>query len=188
MILIIFKNHSNLEGTHAPFPASKSSWLRYSDEKIIEYKNNMKAKEMGTRLHEWAAETIKLGIKMPRTKRTINAYINDAIGFNMSPEVVLYYSPYFYGTADTIYYNQKTKVLRIHDLKTGVVPAHMEQLIVYAALFCLEYKVNPRELTKIDLAIYQCDEVISYNPTPEEILDVMNTIIHFDNILREDEN
>lgn len=185
---MIFKNHNNLEGTHAPFSASQSSWLRYSDEKIIQVRDNLKAKELGTRLHAWAAETIKLGIKMPRTKKTINSYINDAIGFNMTPEVVLYYSPYFYGTADTIYYSEKTKVLRIHDLKTGIIKAHMDQLIVYAALFCLEYKIDPRSLSKIYLAIYQCDEIVPYEPTGEEILEVMNLIIHFDNILREDEN
>jgi hypothetical protein len=188
VIFIIFKNHSNLEGTHAPFSASQSSWLRYTDEKILEVRKNMQAKEQGTRLHEWAAETIKLGIKMPRTKTTLNQYVNDAIGFRMTPEVVLYYSPYFYGTADTIYYNDKTKILRIHDLKTGKIPAHMDQLIVYAALFCLEYKVDPKELKTIDLSIYQCDDIIAYNPLPEEIIEVMNIIIHFDNVLREDEN
>lgn len=147
----------------------------------------MKAKEFGTRLHEWAAETIQLGIKLPKSKKTLNMYVNDAIGFGMTPEVVLYYSPYFYGTADTICYNEKTKVLIIHDLKSGIIPAHMEQLIVYAALFCLEYNVDPRTLTKIELAIYQCDDIISYNPEPDEILDVMNTIIHFDKVLREDD-
>lgn len=185
---MVFKNHSNLEGTHAPFSASKSSWLRYTDEKILEVRDNMKAKELGTRLHEWAAETIKLGIKMPRTKKTINAYVNDAIGFNMTPEVVLFYSIYFYGTADTINYNEKTKVLRIHDLKTGKIPAHMDQLIVYAALFCLEYKVDPKELTSIILRLYQCDDIIEYSPTAEEVIEVMNMIIHFDNVLREGDN
>ena len=92
-----FIEHSNLEGLHAPFSASKSSWLRYDDEKAISVFENMKAKELGTRLHAWAKETIDLGLPQPRTKRTLCAYVNDAIGFKMSTEVVLFYSPYFFG-------------------------------------------------------------------------------------------
>ena len=38
-----FIEHSNLEGLHAPFSASKSSWLRYDDEKAISVFENMKA-------------------------------------------------------------------------------------------------------------------------------------------------
>ena len=95
-----FIKHSNLEGLHAPFGASKSSWLRYNDTKALDVFRNLKAKEMGTRLHAWAKETIDLGIKQPRSKKTIYAYINDAIGFKMSTEVVLYYSDFFFGTAD----------------------------------------------------------------------------------------
>ena len=91
-----FVKHSNLEGLHAPFSPSKSSWLRYDDEKLISVYTNMKAKEMGTRLHAWAKETIDLGIKQPRSKKTIYAYVNDAIGFKMSTEVVLFYSEYFF--------------------------------------------------------------------------------------------
>lgn len=34
-------------------------------------------------------------------------------------------------------------MLRIHDLKTGISPVHMDQLLIYAALFCLEYKIKP---------------------------------------------
>ena len=130
-----FIKHSNLEGLHAPFSASQSSWLRYSDEKAIEVYTNKKAAEMGTRFHQWAKDTIDLGIKQPRSKKTIYAYVNDAIGFKMSTEVVLYYSDRFFGTADSICF--RNGMLRIHDLKTGKTPVHMEQLEVYAALFCL---------------------------------------------------
>lgn len=93
---MIFNNHSNLEGLHAPFGASKSSWLRYDDKKVVEVFRNMKAAEMGTRLHEWAAETIKLGIKQPRSNKTLCSYVNDAIGFKMDTEVVLFYSERFF--------------------------------------------------------------------------------------------
>ena len=175
-----FVKHSNLEGLHAPFSPSKSSWLRYDDEKLISVYTNMKAKEMGTRLHAWAKETIDLGIKQPRSKKTIYAYVNDAIGFKMSTEVVLFYSEYFFGTADTISF--RDNFLRIHDLKTGVHEASIEQLEIYAALFCLEYKYKPSDI-EIELRIYQNDEVIYHNPSPEEITAIMDKIIQLNKIL-----
>jgi hypothetical protein len=175
-----FIKHSNLEGLHAPFGASKSSWLRYDDNKAISYFQNMKAKEMGTRLHAWAKETIDLGIKQPKSKKTIYSYVNDAIGFKMSTEVVLYYSDFFFGTADAICF--RNNKLRIHDLKTGVTPVHIEQLEIYAALFCLEYKIKPSDIS-IELRIYQSDEVLYHNPEPEDILEIMDKIVHLNKVL-----
>ena len=93
---MIFRQHHELEGLHAPFGASRSSWLRYSDEKLVNSYQNMRASELGTRLHEWAKTTIDLGKKQPRSKKTIYAYVNDAIGFKMSTEVVLFYSERFF--------------------------------------------------------------------------------------------
>jgi hypothetical protein len=178
-----FYDHKNLSGLHAPFTASQSSWLRYDDEKIIEVYNNKKAAEMGTRLHAWAAETIQLGLKQPKSKRTICAYVNDAIGYNMDTEVVLYYSDRFFGTADAICF--RNGMLRIHDLKTGKVgkiESHMEQLEVYTALFCLEYKVKPSDI-KIELRVYKCDEVVVWNPTVEDIVPIMDKIVHLNKLL-----
>ena len=177
---MIFTKHSNLEGLHAPFGASQSAWLRYDDEKILATYNNMKAKEMGTRLHAWAKETIDLGIKQPRSKKTIYAYVNDAIGYKMDTEVVLFYSPRFFGTADSICFRNGT--LRIHDLKTGVTKVHMEQLMIYAALFCLEYKIKPSDI-EIELRIYQSDEVLYHNPTAESISSIMDRIVYLDKML-----
>ena len=175
-----FNKHSILEGLHAPFSPSQSSWLRYSDDKALDVYSNKKAAEMGTRLHAWAKETIDLGIKQSRSKRTIYAYVNDAIGFKMSTEVVLYYSPRFFGTADSISF--RNNMLRIHDLKTGITPVHMEQLEIYAALLCLEYKVKPEEID-MELRIYQKDEVLVHNPTADDIIPVMNKIMHLDKLL-----
>lgn len=175
-----FNRHLNLEGLHAPFSASQSSWLRYDDEKAVEVYLNKKAAEMGTKLHQWAKDTIDLGIKQPRSKKTIYAYVNDAIGFKMDTEVVLFYSERFFGTADAISF--KNGVLRIHDLKTGRTPVHMEQLEIYAALFCLEYRVKPGEID-IELRIYQNDEIIVHNPTAEDILPIMDKIVHLNKIL-----
>ena len=177
---MIFTKHSNLEGLHAPFGASQSAWLRYDDEKILATYNNMKAKEMGTRLHAWAKETIDLGIKQPRSKKTIYAYVNDAIGYKMDTEVVLFYSPRFFGTADSICFRNGT--LRIHDLKTGITKVHMEQLMIYAALFCLEYKIKPTDI-EIELRIYQSDEILYHNPPAEDIKSIMDRIIYLDKML-----
>ena len=178
-----FIRHSNLEGLHAPFSPSKSSWLRYDEEKAIAVYNNMQAKEMGSRLHAWAKETIDLGIKQPRSKKTIYSYINDAIGFKMSTEVILYYSDYFFGTADSICF--RNNFLRIHDLKTGKHEASMEQLLIYAALFCLEYRVKPSELSGCELRLYQSDQIICDNPEPEDIKAVMDKIVQLNKALEQ---
>lgn len=175
-----FVKHSNLSGLHATFSPSQPSWLRYDDDKAIEVYMNRKAAEMGTRLHNWAKDTIDLGIKQPRSKKTIYAYVNDAIGFKMDTEVVLFYSERFFGTADTISF--RNNVLRIHDLKTGKTSVHMEQLEIYAALFCLEYRVKPSEI-QIELRIYQNDEVVYHNPTANDIAEIMNRIVYLDKLL-----
>lgn len=177
-----FNNHHKLEGLHAPFSASKSSWLRYDDDKVIEVFKNLKAAQMGSRLHQWAKDTIDLGIKQPRSKKTIYSYVNDAIGFKMDTEVVLFYSDRFFGTADAISF--RNNFLRIHDLKTGQRPVHMEQLLVYAALFCLEYRIKPGEI-EIELRIYQNDDIIIENPTAEDILPIMDKIVHLNKILEQ---
>ena len=180
-----FVKHLNLEGLHAPFSASQSSWLRYDDDKMLEVYRNKQAAAMGSRLHAWAKETIDLGIKQPSSKKTLYAYVNDAIGFKMSTEVVLFYSKRFFGTADSISF--RNGVLRIHDLKTGKIPAHMEQLEIYAALFCLEYKVKPGDI-EMELRIYQNDEILYHNPTAEDILPIMDKIVHLNKLLEKMDN
>lgn len=181
---MVFNKHENLEGLHAPFGASKSSWLRYTDEKALEVYKNLRAAEKGTLLHAWAKSTIDLGIKQPRSKKTIYAYVNDAIGFQMSTEVVLFYSPYFFGTADSISF--RNNFLRIHDLKTGVTQVHMEQLLIYVALFCLEYKIKPGEI-QIECRIYQNDDILVANPTAEDIGPIIDKIVHLNKMLEQNE-
>lgn len=178
-----FNDHHRLEGLHAPFSASQSHWLRYDDDKIIEVYLNKQAAERGTRLHKWAAETIELGLKQPRSKQTLCAYVNDAIGYKMSTEVVLFFTERFFGTADAISF--RNNMLRIHDLKTGKVgniDGHFEQLEVYAAIFCLEYHVNPADI-EIELRVYKNDEVAVKNPTAEDIVPIMEKIVHLNKLL-----
>lgn len=177
-----FNKHSELEGLHAYLSASKYHWLNYSDGKLEESYNNFLAVEMGTRLHQLAKEHIELKIKMPRNKQTLNMYINDAIGFRMTPEQPLYYSENCFGTADAISFSKN--LLRIHDLKTGVTPASMNQLKIYAALFCLEYSVLPENISFIT-RIYQLNEILEEEPEPTEINEIMAKIIHFDELIEQ---
>ena len=179
-----FNEHSNLKGKHAFLGASKYHWLNYDIKKLLTTYENSLAVERGTRLHALASELISLGIKLPKTADTLNTYVNDAIGFGMRPEQVLYYSDNCFGTADTILFNERRKILRIHDLKTGETPAHMEQLEIYAALFCLEYGVNPLDI-RYELRIYQTNKVIVHNPNPEAIRNIMEIIVNFDKVLDE---
>ena len=182
---MIFVKHSKLEGLHAPFSASQSSWLRYDDDKAMGVYLNKKASVIGTRLHAWAKDTIDLRIKQPRSKKTLYAYINDAIGFKMDTEVVLFYSERFFGTADAISF--RDNFLRIHDLKTGKtgkIEDHMEQLEIYAALFCLEYQIKPGDI-QMELRVYKNDEVLVHNPTAEDILPIMDKIVHLDKLLEQ---
>ena len=107
-------------------------------------------------------------------------YVNDAIGYKMTPEQVLYFSDNCFGTADAISF--KNNFLRIHDLKTGEIPAHMEQLEVYASIFCLEYGYKPSEID-IELRIYQNDQIVCYEPSVDDILPIMDKIITYDRII-----
>lgn len=176
-----FNKHYNLEGLHAPFSPSQSSWLRYDDEKAAQSYINRKAAQLGSKLHKWAKDTIDLGIKQPKSKKTLYAYVNDAIGFKMDTEVVLFYSERFFGTTDAICF--RNNFLRIHDLKTGKVQADMEQLYIYVALFCLEYKLRPGDLAGIECRLYQNDEIQIENPTAEDIVPIMDHIVHLDKLL-----
>ncbi len=175
-----FNKHSKLEGQHAFLGASKYHWIRYSEEKLAESYSNFLATQKGTMLHEFAAQCIRLGQKLPKSHKTLNMYVNDAVGFKMVPEQLLYYSDNCFGTADSIVF--RNGLLRIHDLKTGTTPTHMEQLEIYAALFCLEYKMKPSEIDT-ELRIYQNDEILYHKPTAEDIVPIMDKIVTFDKVI-----
>lgn len=177
-----FKKHSEVEeGSHAFCSPSQHHWLNYSDEKLVERWRTHDATEKGTVLHDLARRNIEMRRKQ-KGRDTFAMYVNDAIGFGMSPEVVLYYSPFFFGTADAIHFNEKKGFLRIHDLKTGVTPASMKQLYIYDALFCLDYDIKPGDI-EIENRIYQLNEIIVENPTVEVVVPIIDKIITFDKIL-----
>lgn len=172
-----FNRHLNLAGTHALFSASNYHWINYTEEKLDAVFFASMAARRGTELHAFAHEAIRLGIKLPDTGQTINSYVNDGIGFKMTCEQILFYSLNFYGTADCVAFRRD--VLRISDLKTGVIEASPHQLEVYVALFCLEYDVSPLRI-KTELRIYQSDEVKLYIPDPDDIMHIMDRIRVFD--------
>ena len=179
-----FAKHYNLKDQHALLGASKYQWIRYSDDKIAELYFATKAKEEGTRIHALASELIELGVKLPPNKKTLNMFVNDAIGYRMKSELIVYYSDNAFGTADALVFNEKTNKLRVHDLKTGMTPASMDQLYVYAALFCLEYIKDPYKID-IELRIYQFDDIIIDKPEAADILKYMKKIQHSDEVVSE---
>lgn len=177
---MIFNKHSALEGQHAFLGASKYHWINYDESKVAESYSKFLATQKGTELHDFAAKCITLGQKLPKSQKTLNMYVNDAIGFKMVPEQPLFYSENCFGTTDAITF--RNRMLRIHDLKTGVIPAHMEQLEIYAALFCLEYKIKPADI-EMELRIYQNNQILYENPTAETIVPIMDKIITFDKVI-----
>lgn len=200
-----WNRHSNLEGAHAFLSASKYNWLNKSDEELVETYRNSFATTIGTMLHAYAADAIRFreklrkadakGVKFDLMRRgvpefaidihnvfpTLMQYVNDSVGFQMDPEVLLYYSDTCFGTTDAIQYYGD--MLRINDLKTGTTPAKMDQLKIYAALFFLEYGYKP-EKSRIELRIYQMDDYILYEPEPIEIREVMDAIVTKDRVLQ----
>ena len=175
-----FNKHSNLEGQHAFLGASKYHWINYDENKVADSYTKFLATQRGTIYHDFAARCIALGEKLPKSNKTLNKYVNDAIGYKMTPEQILYYSDNCFGTADAIAF--RNDLLRIHDLKTGIIPAHIEQLEIYAALFCLEYAIKPSDI-EIELRLYQNDDIIFSNPTIEDIAPIMDKIVTFDKII-----
>lgn len=177
-----FNDHSRYEGCHSFLSASNHSWVNYDEEKLIRVYSNKLAAAKGTELHDFARKAIELGIKLPNNGQTLSIYINDAIGYKMTPEQILFYSPNAFGTADAISF--KKNKLRIHDLKTGVSDVSMVQLEIYAAFFCLEYDVNPKDI-EIELRIYQSGQVMIDEPNPDDIYHLMDKIVTFDRCISE---
>lgn len=202
---MLWNDHSKLKDKHSLLSPSQSSWLNYDEEKMINRYVSSFSQTIGTVIHGFAEDHIRYSIKLTKNKKdeallsvlkkgvpidcvdmdyiypNLQSYVNDAIKFKMSPEVALYYSEFCFGHADAISF--ENSFLRIHDLKTGKSPVHMEQLIIYAALFCLEYGIRPESID-YELRIYQGNEIIGFNPSSEEIETVINKIVSFDTLIR----
>lgn len=175
-----FNDHSELKDQHAFLSPSSYHWLNYTPEKMQDRWIKHRQALRGTRMHEYAQQAIELGIRQAETGQTINMYINDAIGFRMRTEQPLFYSVRCFGTADAISFRDGQ--LRIFDLKTGENRTSMKQLLVYSAIFCLEYGVRPSEID-IELRIYQSDEVKVYRPETPDVAEVMDRIVYNDRLI-----
>lgn len=173
-----FNPHSELEGRHAFLSPSKSSWLRYNPEQLELRFHSWKAARRGTDLHALAHEAIRLGVKLDSENLALANYVSDALDLGMVCEQPLYYSENCFGCADTICFDGENLI--IHDLKTGITPSKLEQLMVYAALFCLEYQIDPHTIN-IHVAIYQRDAKLEDDANPDEIAAIMLKIVEFDN-------
>jgi hypothetical protein len=142
------------------------------------------ATQKGTEMHELAAMLIKQRVRLPEEGKTFDMYVNDAIYYNLRPEQKLYYSENCFGTADAISFDEDEYFLRIHDLKTGVNPASLHQLEIYAALFFLEYDLPVNEV-EMELRLYQNDDIIIGNPTVVDIAPIMDKIVTFDKLIEQ---
>ena len=174
---MIFNDHSGLTGTHAFLSPSNYHWLNYDDQKLEARFVAMSAATRGTDLHALAHEAIRLGIKLSKSNKALSTYVNDGIGYKMTCEQMLYYSRNCFGTPDTMSFRRSK--LRIHDLKTGITVASEHQLEVYAAIFCLEYDVDPFSI-ETELRIYQREEIRIFEPFPERLVTIMEKIVMFD--------
>ena len=177
--------HYEIREDHAFLSPSKYHWLNYDLQKLKTTFDNFKMSELGTRLHAFASECVELGQSLPKSKKTLNLYVNDAIGFRMKTEQILYFSNNCFGTADAISF--RNNELRIHDLKTGKGPTHIEQLEIYTALFCLEYDVDIKDI-EVELRIYQNDEIRIHKPEIDEIIPIMDKIVTSSKLIDEWEN
>lgn len=202
---MIWNDHSrDHDEDHALFAPSSTSYLNtdFSDvdavEELIQRKRAAKyATKVGTVLHDYAQKRIKLGMRLNKAERNsvvfylltngipedvfdiefifenLRTYINDCILHRMNVEQKLKFSDIFYGTADAISFEKNR--LKIFDLKTGRSPVHIEQLMQYAALFCLEYGYKPSNI-EIELRIYQADQVAVCEVDPNDIKDIINSM------------
>lgn len=172
-----FNRHSDLEGKHSFLAPSTPAWHRYDDQKLERRFMEHLAHIRGVKEHAFAASAIELGHRMEDIPKTLNMYVNDCIGWRMKPEVPLYWSDFCFGTADAIGFVERDMLLRVSDLKTGKTPASMDQLLTYAALFCLEYEYpKPWEL-EIELRIYQANKIKLHVPDGDEVFHVMDRIL-----------
>ena len=207
------QERSNLIGSHAILSPSNYSWIHYGNDvsRFFDKYRALYSSLIGSALHEIAADHIKekyklsdtvkdrkhllylltselMPYKLPRNivdvdffYKTFMMYVNDAIGFRMTPERQLYFSENCFGTADALVF--KNKMLRIHDLKTGKNLAHMEQLEIYAALYCMENDIKVTDID-IELRIYQNEEILYFTPTVEDIVPIMDTIVTADKYIK----
>lgn len=204
---MLWNKHKEYEGLHAFMSPSQFYWIKWDNETLEARYYSQYAQAIGTAIHALAQDCINSRTKLTKNDKhlvdiclykayvpkiaydadsiieNLASFVNDAIGFRMSSEILLFYSENCFGTADAISYNEKQHILRIHDLKTGSTPADLMQLKIYAALFYLEYKIKP-EQNKTITRIYQNNIIYEDEINYVEIESLMNIIKRNDNYLQ----
>lgn len=129
-----FNNHKEYEGRHAFLGASQYRWINWDFATLEERYYGQYAQLIGTAIHELAHDCIVNRIKLTKDdKHMIELYlsklfvpkaaydsesillnlipfVNDAIGYHMSSEIVLFYSENCFGTCDAIIIDEKQKL------------------------------------------------------------------------------
>lgn len=189
-----FNDHTALEGMHALLSPSSNAWLRYTPEQLQRHYESRSAANRGDRLHKLAHMLITERVRLPNDTKTLSLYVNDAITFRMASERSLFYSPNCYGTADTIKFHEEDRILRVHDLKTGTGKVSFDQLLIYCALFCLEYNIHPYEpcpkrkhlrIEQFIAAIYQGNRRDERVFSPYDVFEAMDTIVQSDRMVND---
>ena len=197
-------DHSEIDGLHAFLAPSKKSWLNYDYEKLEAAWANSWATTIGTVLHAFAEKRIRRRRRITnKSKESIEdfmydngipeklidvdeyfenlaAFINDAIGFRMVPEKGLKISDDCFGHTDAISYDERKKILRISDYKSGKTEPSMDQLLIYAALFFIEYGkelgIGLSDL-KVELRIYYQGQVLYYEPEEDVMAHTVDIVL-----------
>jgi hypothetical protein len=175
-----WNSHSELRGRHAFLSPSNYHWVNYTPQKLEARFQSYRGAARGTALHDLAKNCIDLGVRLDESEKALAWYVADAIDLGLSAEQYLYYSENCFGQSDAI--GVAGDILHVHDLKTGVGPvAKFTQLEVYAALYCLEYIVDPFALG-FELRIYQGEEIRGHQPHSDTILSIMDKIREQDSL------
>lgn len=173
-----FKRHSALSELHATLSPSQYHWIRYDDEKLERTIISNLQKQRGTEEHAYAQNAIALRILQVESPAALHRYINDSIRWRLNPEQTLFYSVHCFGHADACGYNERTRVFRVSDYKSGKNTASMDQLKIYCALFCLEYDYMPHDISQ-EMRIYQGKTPREELADPHEIMIIMDRIKTF---------
>lgn len=197
-------DHSDIEGKHAFLSPSKKSWLNYDIDKLEAAYVNSWATTIGTVLHSFAEIRIKRRKRLTKSCRdtldqfmyengipvklidvdkyfdNLSLFVNESIGFRMEPEVGLKISDDCFGHTDAISFDERDRILRISDYKSGMTEPSMDQLLIYAALFFIEYKKELNlELSnfRTELRLYFQEQVLYFEPDEQTMAHVVDTVL-----------
>ena len=160
-----FNKHYSLEGKHAFLGASKYHWINYSEDKVVDAYNKFLATQKGTILHAYAAQSISLGQKLPKSRKTLNMYVNDAIGFKMTPEQPLFYSENCFGTADAISFRNNSHLPLIKHSPQFLIKT-CNSLIKYTVFNYVFFFIADNFYDAYFISFFICSDLLIYRNFP----------------------